>query len=613
MIPSNNNDQNKSFSREIITQVLGEIGLTPEEIEYYYLAIGFDTFSFDVLKKIMKNKTDAECKNLAKKFIEKGLFKEISAEIPHYTALPPYSALINQLKKFNDYISEIKSTTPKELDQSFSQLEKQTSEVNKLKSFANFMIGLKNKSLSKIESQNKEFESTISEIEKIQDIGNDLSNLEKNLNTALESQVPVLTSQFETIHAKTAEILKNLMLGLTDAFEKMNKKITENVDQLTADFETKLNNISKKIFDANLNQVKEVVTQIRKIKGDVSLSVQTLKLGVLQKAVDQVVAKSLNEWLKQTPASLLKPIKEIQDSSQIEIQRTKEKLNEYFNEIKKVNVDGILMTSLDINKQLKLIQDVSSEGVKQTTKLIETNLFQDLRKSIETPINRINIIAASSINSGNILKQIFNEISQDFNETISSSGEEISKITKDITVALSSLREIYKTKVVATFDKVLESILKKLDYSQVTIKEFWEQSKKATSVKTTIVSMKQEQSKLLEEYEKLKVELKKFASAAEEAKDTEYNFDKIKALLAIYSVLIEQIYSGSAEYKVLLTLHGEKEVMTKDELKNTTGIGGAFILNAINGLNRVGLVIYNPDTQAVKLKRRLFPKEILKK
>ena len=89
----------------------------------------------------------------------------------------------------------------------------------------------------------------------------------------------------------------------------------------------------------------------------------------------------------------------------------------------------------------------------------------------------------------------------------------------------------------------------------------------------------------------------------------EYDVDEIKALLSIYSVLIEEIWAGSSHYLILLNLHGKKENMTREELKKATGVGGAFVLKAINELNRVGLLDYDMNTNIVTLKKRLFPKK----
>jgi hypothetical protein len=126
-----------------------------------------------------------------------------------------------------------------------------------------------------------------------------------------------------------------------------------------------------------------------------------------------------------------------------------------------------------------------------------------------------------------------------------------------------------------------------------------------------IGSLTEEQMKLLDEYQKVKVELSKFMKAAEEAEEAEYNFERVRALLSIYTVLVSEIWAGQAHYRILLTLHGDKEVMSRDELKTTLGIGGAFVLHSIQELAKVGLVEYDMDAGTVKLKDRLFPKKAL--
>ncbi|MFX0040409.1 MAG: hypothetical protein ACFFCY_07985 [Promethearchaeota archaeon] len=126
-----------------------------------------------------------------------------------------------------------------------------------------------------------------------------------------------------------------------------------------------------------------------------------------------------------------------------------------------------------------------------------------------------------------------------------------------------------------------------------------------------IGSLTEDQMKLLDEYQKVKVELSKFMKVAEEAEEAEYNFERVRALLSIYTVLVSEIWAGQAHYRILLTLHGDKEVMTRDELKTTLGIGGAFVLHSVQELAKVGLVDYDMDTGTVKLRNRLFPKKAL--
>ena len=126
-----------------------------------------------------------------------------------------------------------------------------------------------------------------------------------------------------------------------------------------------------------------------------------------------------------------------------------------------------------------------------------------------------------------------------------------------------------------------------------------------------IGTMTEEQKRLLKEYENVKVELAKFAKLAEEAESQDLDFERITALLSIFRVLVEKIWQGQPHYRILMTLHGEKETLTRDELKNTTGIGGAYILRAVQELANVELVDHDIDTSQVTLRQRLYSKKAL--
>ena len=124
-----------------------------------------------------------------------------------------------------------------------------------------------------------------------------------------------------------------------------------------------------------------------------------------------------------------------------------------------------------------------------------------------------------------------------------------------------------------------------------------------------IGAMTEEQMRLLDEYAKVKEELGKFAKIAAEMEEQELSFDRIQALLSIYSVLLEKIFQGQPHYRVLNSLHSKDE-MSREELKNTTGIQGAMVLRAVQELDKVDLIEYNMDTGMSKLKKRLFEKPV---
>ena len=286
----------------------------------------------------------------------------------------------------------------------------------------------------------------------------------------------------------------------------------------------------------------------------------------------EVVTDVLNLWLINVPASLFRPINEMKKSSEEGFSQTKENIINYFDNIKKINLDGILTTSIGMNKQMKEIQQISEEGVEKSIEKLNTALLHELNKSMENPV-------------GNIVEIL--------EKQLEAAREEVKFLElekKGFGIATRKLTEAKKE---------LE-----IDKTQL-IKDKQERDEK-------IDMMTGEQRKLLEEYEKLKGDLQKFAkvAAAPETKTTvDYNVDEISGLLKIYTVLIEKIFSGFAHFRILDNLHGSKETMTRDELKKATGIGGAFVLKALNELHRIGLLEYDMDTDRAKLIKRLYPKK----
>ena len=117
------------------------------------------------------------------------------------------------------------------------------------------------------------------------------------------------------------------------------------------------------------------------------------------------------------------------------------------------------------------------------------------------------------------------------------------------------------------------------------------------------------QTDLLEEYEVLKEELKSFQEIATAARRKEFDFAAIKNLLKIYGVLIKDIYDATPHYRILDLLHGDKEEMSKDDIKGATGINGATVLHAIFDLRKAGLISYDEEVGHAKLVRRIFAKE----
>ncbi|MFX0034553.1 MAG: coiled-coil domain-containing protein [Candidatus Hermodarchaeota archaeon] len=202
---------------------------------------------------------------------------------------------------------------------------------------------------------------------------------------------------------------------------------------------------------------------------------------------------------------------------------------------------------------------------------------------------------------------------KEFIDVLETSRTALLKLEND-KIELSNVKEQLETEKIQLEEEKnkLENVKRQLEADK---KKLEEETRKLEIEKQErdqkIGSLTEEQMKLLDEYRKVKVELEKFMKAAEEAEEAEYNFERVRALLSIYTVLVSEIWQGQPHYRILMTLHGETDEMSRDQIKNTTGIGGAFVLHSVQELAKVGLVDYDMDTGMVKLKKRLFPKKAL--
>ncbi|MFX1419619.1 MAG: hypothetical protein ACFE9N_11925 [Promethearchaeota archaeon] len=374
-----------SYSKELAKQVLSEIDLSEEEIDLYFRTTGREAVSIGEMS-ILTGKSKEECKKIAEKFVEKGLFKEIVGATPHYQALPPYAALIAQTKKFYSYISDIKSKIPKQLDVSFTKLETEAEGMEKLKDSSEAMTGLKEKMLSQIQAQKKEFDETISAIDQIRTISEDISQLGDITKTLSDDQLGSLSKQFENLNVRTSQIIKNQVDDLRDQFGDIKNTITENL--------------------------------------------QKLRLGVIQQAVGDVIDKVI--------ASRLKDI------------------------------------TNNLNVQLSVSQTVFADELKKATQGLNTEVISKLKDSLQDAVKNIDTIASKT---GEDKERIFSDLSDNFNKAVKLAEQRIDGLSGGIFQSFDNIKDIFGKGIVDTLDNTLEDILNRLEVSEVTTREFWEQAK----------------------------------------------------------------------------------------------------------------------------------------
>ncbi|MHA1907943.1 MAG: hypothetical protein ACW98Y_11655 [Candidatus Thorarchaeota archaeon] len=116
---------------------------------------------------------------------------------------------------------------------------------------------------------------------------------------------------------------------------------------------------------------------------------------------------------------------------------------------------------------------------------------------------------------------------------------------------------------------------------------------------------------IIQERDELKAEMNQINSQLEKVselyRETSAEKDKlaekvdVSDLLAIYILLIEQIFGGKPHARVLYTLHNTKSAITRKNIISSTGIMPTAVTKAIHDLRNADLVTYDDDTQEVKL------------
>ncbi|MFX1338481.1 MAG: hypothetical protein ACFFDK_07715 [Promethearchaeota archaeon] len=435
--------EEKELTREqkdLTKQLLSNIDLSDEEIGLYFRTTGRDAVSLGEIALLI-NKPKEECKKIADHFVEKGLFKDIPGATPHYAALPPYAALISQLQRFHNYITDLKKSAPTELNQSFSKLEAQANGVKQLRDYTDFILDLKENALTQLFDQQKDFDNVAKAISQIAEISSVITNLEQDAKGIMDDQIDDLTTQFKGISSKISNSMKHQIEDLTTQFEDISKEISDKVG----------------------SQVRGLQAQFAGIKEKISKNLEKLRLGVLQQAVDQVVEMSFADWIK----------------------NIEESLNQQLGAIEKASKDGLVKTRIGLSRQISEIEKLHEEGLINTTEMFN-QLISKLREAINNTVSSISGITNSTAKSGDDVKKIFEEISEQFSKAVTMAEEKLGGISENVFGSFANLKETFSTRIIDTLNDLLGNIIDRLEISEQATNEFWEQAKRGGGAALTM-------------------------------------------------------------------------------------------------------------------------------
>ena len=321
-------------------QVLELIGLSHEEINAYFHLTGRGPVMVGEIALLI-DVEENEAGIIAKNLLAKGLVREIPGKTPFYMTLPPYAALLNQIKLFKDIVKNIQETTPKALQLKFKEIEEHSTKLGKLEEFRNYMQMMKTNLPNQMKAQFSRVESELDKVKKFQEIRAFILNLRTIVPLEIIKEFDVVESRLDKIKSEISVAFeKTFRIGAlkTMAEKIVDRVVTEQFHSLTDYFQEKIVGTIQDTLDQVTNQL----ASISDAAGDMSIDLSN-------------TLSDIESRLKETLEDLEQRITTVYE----DVNRGIEELKEMFQkEIFKILEEDIITNIL---KQLELSEETMTE------------------------------------------------------------------------------------------------------------------------------------------------------------------------------------------------------------------------------------------------------------
>lgn len=321
-------------------QVLELIGLSHEDINAYFHLTGRGPVMVGEIALLI-NVNENEAMEIAKTLLEKGLVREIPGKTPFYMTLPPYAALLNQIKQFKEIVKTIQETTPKALQLKFKEIEEHSTKLGKLEEYRNYIQIMKTNLPNQMRAQFSRVESELDKVKKFQEIRSFILNLRTIVPEEIIKEFDVVESRLEKIKSEISiSFEKTFRIG---ALKTMAEKIVDRV--VTEQFHSLIDYFQEKIvgtIQGTLDQVTDQLASISDAAGDMSIDLGN-------------TMSDIENRLKETLEDLEQRISTVYE----DVNKGIEELKEMFQkEIYKILEEDIITNIL---KQLELSEETMTE------------------------------------------------------------------------------------------------------------------------------------------------------------------------------------------------------------------------------------------------------------
>ncbi|MFX1379887.1 MAG: hypothetical protein ACFFA4_12430 [Promethearchaeota archaeon] len=293
--------------------------------------------------------------------------------------------------------------------------------IAQLQKFHKYISEIKSQIPKQLDVSFTKLESEAEGMERLKQSSEAMSGLKEKMLSQIQAQKQEFD---ETISA--IDQIRTISEDLSQLGDISKSLSDDQLDSLSKQFDT-LNVRTSQIIK---NQVDDLRNQFGDIKETITDNLQKLRLGVIQQAVGDVIDKVI--------ASRLKDISD------------------------------------NLNVQLSVSQTVFADELKKATQGLNTEVISKLKDSLQGAVKNIDSIASKT---GDAKDKIFTDLSENFNKAVKLAEERIDGLSGGIFESFGNIKDIFGKGIVDTLDNTLSDIMNRLEVSEITTREFWEQAK----------------------------------------------------------------------------------------------------------------------------------------
>jgi len=301
--------------------------------------------------------------------------------------------------------------------------------VSQLQNFHNFISDIHTNAPKRLEESFTELETKTEGIKSLNEYTEFMRKIKDDTLSTMDKQREEFDTTIKGLEKvrEVGTIITNIGNETQNILKKQNEAITEQFDAINA-----------KVAGSIKSQLLGLIEEMKSVKTKISLNLQKLRLGVIQHTVDQVIDNVISPW-----------IKEMSDS---------------------------------LDQQINDIQSITEKALKSSIEEFFNDFTTNMSNSIGEGVKSLDTLISSTSKTGEEFKTLFGEIDENFSQAVIQSEEKLEGITESIFNAFGQLKNTFTTQIISTLNTVLGDIMKKLEISEITTKEFWVQSKKSSTL-----------------------------------------------------------------------------------------------------------------------------------